>query len=208
MSSIEALALSLLVSQHTADLSRQAKLEELLKLQEENAKLKAAQRAAHPPKAKSKAAPIQSAPEMKGMLRSPTVESSRAFLVASRKARTLGESKLAIDQFIGYDHAGNFGAQDTRARMVAQTTIKPVSTAVPTKEEQLSAARSLAGFVHGLPDHLARTLDNLRGQAEKAAEAMIEAEKTGDQVKAAIERERLYGESGIYAQIRQMGFEI
>jgi hypothetical protein len=208
MSNVESLALALLVSQHDTDLARQAQAEELAKLQAENARLRAEQRAANPSKAKGSKTPIHGSFASKGMLRAPTVESSREFLVTVRRATNRQETIQAIDKFVGYDQGGDFGQQDTRARSLAQRTLKPVSTKVPTRDEQRSAERSLSGFVHGLPDNVARHLSNLRAQAKKSVAALIEAEKTGNQVAAAVERERLNGECGIYAQIRAMGFEV
>jgi hypothetical protein len=207
MSDVTSLAFDLLVSQHTTDVNRQAQLDEMVKLQLENSRLKAEQRAANPPKAKVGARPIHGAPTLKGIMRSPTVETATAFLVASRRSRSRGESIAAIEAFIGYDMTGDFGAQDTRARSLAQVTVRPVSTQGPTREEERSAANSMKGFVSGLPDHTARTLANLRAQAAKHAEALIEATKQGDTVAATVEYERLNGEAGIYAQIKTLGFD-
>jgi hypothetical protein len=203
MSNVESLALALLVSQHTTDLKRSALQEELAKLQAENAKLKAEQRAKNPPKAKKGAS---GSPVLKGMLREPTVETSTEFLSASRKARTRDESIAAIAAFVGYDVAGHFGTQDTRARMLAQTTLRPVSTKGLTREEQRSASRTAAGFVAGLPDHQAKQLANLRAQVERVTDAMIACQKAGNAVGAAVEKERLHGASGLYAQIKALGF--
>jgi hypothetical protein len=118
-----------------------------------------------------------------------------------------GDMIKAIDAFIGYDIGGNFGSQDTNARMLAARLLNPVKDNGPSREEQRSAARSLQGFVAGLPDNHAKHLANLRAQAEKATEALIECEKVGNEVGAAVERERLNGEAGIYAQIKALGFD-
>ena len=197
--SIQDVALAFLVSQQA---SHNAIQEELARLSQENAKLKAeqlAERQAKGPKAKKVAPPIHQTP---GLLREPTIESSKEFLSAARAARSREESIAAIDLFVGYNIAGNFGEQDTRARMLAQTTLRPVSTTGPTRQEQRSACRSAAGFVHGLPDPQAKQLANLRAQVERVTDALIQCQKKCDTVGEAVEHERLYGESGLYAQIK------
>lgn len=202
MSSVESLALALLVSQHTTDLNRQALTEELNRLAAENAKLRAEQRAAAP-KAKKGKAPIHQAPGMKGVLRNPTVESATTYLSSARRARTRDESIAAIDLFVGYDRSGNFGDQDVRARMLAQSTLKPIVVTGPTREEQRSAANSLKGFVSGLPDHQAKMLANLQAQEERVAADLIDYRKAGNEVAARLEEERL---AHVRQQIAAMGF--
>lgn len=202
--SVQDIALALLVSQQA---SHNAIQEELARLSQENAKLKAEQLAERQAKGpKPKKLPTHS-PTTVGLLRAPTVESSQTFLVAARKARSREESIAAIDLFVGYNLAGNFGEQETRARMLAQTTLRPVSTTGPTREEHRSACRSAAGFVHGLPDHQAKQLANLWAQVERVTDALIQCQKKNDTVGEAVEKERLYGESGLYAQIKTLGFD-
>ena len=218
-SSVQDNAFNLLLSQQATDNARQEQLAKLNELEAENAKLRAANKAANPPKAKKSKAPIHQVQQTKGMLRQPTVESSTEFMAAIRNAgkrlndkgvmttapmEVRGDIIKAIDAFVGYDIGGNFGSQDTNARMLAARLLNPVKDNSPTREELRSAARSLQGFVAGLPDNHAKHLANLRAQAEKVTDALIECEKVGNEVGATVERERL---SHIYSQIKSMGFE-
>jgi hypothetical protein len=201
--SIQDVALAFLVSQQA---NHNAIQEEMARLSEENAKLKAeqlAERLANPKPKKGKA-PIHQVVETVGMLRSPTVETSHEFLKAMRAAKSREESIAAIDLFVGYNLAGNFGEQDVRARMLAQSTLRPISTTGPTPQEQRSACRSAAGFVHGLPDHQAKQLANLRAQVERVIDAMMTCEKDGNTVGVAIESERL---AHLRLQIKSLGFD-
>lgn len=202
--SIQDVALAFLVSQQA---NHNAIQEEMARLSQENAELKAkqlAERQANPPKTKKGKAPIHQVVESVGMLRAPTVESSHEFLKAMRAAKSREESIAAIDLFVGYNLAGNFGEQDVRARMLAQSTLRPISVKGPTPQEQRSAARSAAGFVHGLPDHQAKQLANLRAQVERVIDAFMACEKDGNTVGAAIESERL---AHLRLQIKSLGFD-
>lgn len=215
-------ALNLLLSQQDAHNARQDQLAKLAELEEENAKLRAAKKAAEPPKVKKSKAPIHKVQETKGMLRQPTVESATEFMSAVRiagkrvndagKAYTAplevrGDLIKAIDAFVGYEMAGNFGSQELNARTLASRLLSGKVDNGPSRQELHAASRSLAGFVHGLPDNMAKQLANLRAQVERVTEALIECEREGNTVGATVERERLNGESGLYSQIRALGFD-
>lgn len=82
----------------------------------------------------------------------------------------------AIHAYIGYDTSRDFGSQDNEARAKANREASGrVVTAGPTREEQRSAARSMAGYVKGMPAPAAKLLANLRAREQAAAEAMIDA---------------------------------
>lgn len=223
MSSIQDTALVLLLSQQDTHNARQDQLAAIAKLESENAALRAAKKAAEPPKAKKSKAPIHKVQEIKGMLREPTVESATEFMSAMKVAgkrtndkglpytaplEVRGDLIKAIDAFIGYDMSGNFGSQELNARTLAGRILSgnKVDNG-PTRQEQHRASRTLAGFVAGLPDNMAKQLANLRAQVERVTDALIECEKAGNTVGAAVERERLNGEAGLFAQIRSLGFD-
>jgi hypothetical protein len=217
------IAIALLLSQQDTHNARQDQLAAIAKLEEENAKLRAAKKAAEPPKAKKSKAPIHKVQESKGMLRQPTVETATEFMAATRTAgkrvndkglpytaplEVRGDLIKAIDAFVGYEATGNFGSQELNARTLASRILSGNKVdSGPTREEQHRASRSLAGFVAGLPDNMAKQLANLRAQVERVTEALIECEKVGNTVGATVERERLNGESGLYAQIKALGFD-
>jgi len=205
--SLQEAALAFIVSQHNSDMASQ---ERLAVLEAENAKLRAeraAKKVAASGKIKASAAPIHSAVIPTVMLREPTLESSTEFMRAVRASRSREETIKALDAFVGYNLGGDFGSQDVKARMMAQRLLSGQKATGPSQQEQARASRSLAGFVAGLPDQQGKILANLRAQAEKATEALIECEKAGNTVGATVERERLNGAAGIYAQIRAMGFD-
>lgn len=189
--SIEA-ALLLLNSQYQAEQNSKAMQDEIQRIALENAKLRAAQREVAPKKEKgSKGRPIQGTAPMKGILRSPTVESSTTFLVAARRAANRAEGAAAIDAFVGYDVAGDFGAQDTRARSLAISCLKPQPFMGPTREEVRAAELAARGFVAGVADAIAKAKANLKAQSEVIISAIVEAEKDGNEAAATLERERL-----------------
>lgn len=87
----------------------------------------------------------------------------------------------AIHAYIGYDTSRDFGSQDAAARAKANREASGrVVVPGPTREEQRSAARSMAGYVHGMPLPAQKLLANLRAREQSAAEAMIDA-KTAEE---------------------------
>jgi hypothetical protein len=82
----------------------------------------------------------------------------------------------AIHAYVGYDTSRDFGSQDNEARAKANREASGrVVVAGPTREEQRSAARSMAGYVKGMPLPAQKLLANLRARGQAAAEAMIDA---------------------------------
>lgn len=72
--------------------------------------------------------------------------------------------------YVGYDPKGEFGSQDVAARMLAQRELRGApSTTTP----HTAPSRTLAGYVHGMPDHKARALANLQGQEAREVDAKI-----------------------------------
>jgi hypothetical protein len=119
----------------------------------------------------------------------------------------------AIASYIGYDPRGNFGAQDIAARAQAMRDLKVVKvTAGPPVLR--NASKSIAGYVHGMPDTRAKALSNLRAQGEATLSSIIEHEKAAMDMSrsdnerrlseglAKLDRERL---SHIHTDIRAMG---
>ena len=124
------------------------------------------------------------------------------FFTDSREVRN--DMIKAIHAYCGYDNSRNFGSQDQEARAKASRELSGKAIVVgPTREEQKAAARSMQGFIHGLPDHKARHLQNLLGRETAAVDAMLAHEKdandsqrsAADRVLSAglaeVERERL-----------------
>lgn len=85
----------------------------------------------------------------------------------------------AIHAYIGYDNRRDFGSQDQEARAKAQREIRAAQgykvAAGPTREEQRSAARSMSGFVAGMPAPAQKLLANLRAREQSTVEAMLDA---------------------------------
>jgi hypothetical protein len=85
----------------------------------------------------------------------------------------------------------------------------------PTREEQRSAERYLAGFVAGLPSHTQRTLADLQGREQAAVDAALDHDRDANDPKrstadrllsaglAEVERERLHA---IRNDIKSFGF--
>ncbi len=86
----------------------------------------------------------------------------------------------AIHAYCGYDNRLNFGSQDQAARAKAMRELRGVQVTGPSREEQRNAARSVAGFVAGMPKPSQRILLNLQARERAAAEAMIDA-KTAEE---------------------------
>lgn len=81
----------------------------------------------------------------------------------------------AIHAYCGYDVSRDFGSQDIEARAKAQRELRGGVVPGPSREEQRSAARSMAGYVKGMPLPAQKLLANLRAREQAAAEAMIDA---------------------------------
>lgn len=119
---------------------------------------------------------------------------AKAFMKAVRWAKTRDEIIAAIAGYVGYDNRRDFGSQDQAAKAKAQRELagnKVVGG--PTRSEERTAARSLQGFVAGMPHPAQRILLNLQARERAAAEAMIDA-------KTPQERE---AQRKILAQVRQ-----
>jgi hypothetical protein len=105
----------------------------------------------------------------------PGTLDARGFLLALRRASTRDQQIQAIAGYCGFDRHGDFGSQELAARMQAQRALKggvspltrPVNTAVPT----------VAGFVAGVPDGMARKVADLLARERMAAEAIGEHEQ-------------------------------
>lgn len=127
-----------------------------------------------------------------------------------------GDTIKAIAGFIGWNPRESFGSQEQNARAMASRMLSKRQDHGMTREELRSASRSLTGYVAGMPDRIARCVDNLKARAVTATEAMIQHEKDsqdmsrGTQARllseglAQVERERI---EQIRADIRAMGFE-
>jgi hypothetical protein len=164
----------------------------------------------------SKPVPIQKQPKRSSM-QLPQVGSldARSFIITLRKANDRNEQIKAIHAFVGYDMAGDFGTQEAAARTKAQRELSGRPIQGMTRSESRAAARSMTGFVAGLPDDNKRTLANLRAREVAAVEAMLQHEKDAANVErgeaerilsaglAEVERERL---TQIRADIAAMGF--
>lgn len=146
------------------------------------------------------AAPIQHKPAVFGVaMPERNTLDAKSFLIACRDAgkrsfesvnETTGEvrqvvkvdsSKVrddiiqAIHAYCGYDVSRDFGSQDIEARAKAQRELRGGVVPGPSREEQRSASRSLAGYVKGMPLPAQKLLANLRAREQAAAEAMIDA---------------------------------
>jgi hypothetical protein len=108
----------------------------------------------------------------------------------------------AIAAYIGFDPKGNFGAQDAAARAQAMRDLQIVKVTAGDRKAKASAARSLAGYVAGMPDRSAVALANLQAQHAVTVEAIAHFVQADDKVREAVERERL---SHIERQMADLG---
>ena len=140
--------------------------------------------------------------DTKGLLREPTIESSKTFLVAARRRIPGKRASLPSKPFVGFDRGGDFGTQDTRARSLAQTTLRPVSDRPgPTREERGSAAMS-ARFRGRDTGSTAKHCQS-QAQAEKFASVLIEYEKSATWWVSRSRKERLYGKAASTQRCRR-----
>jgi len=124
---------------------------------------------------------------------------AKSFLRAMAKASSRDESIKAIAGYCGYDRHGDFGSQDTMARMKAKNELRPVK-ALPLPVH--SAAPSVKGYISGVNDPKAKRIADLQGREvyatdemqahTKAAEAATsEAERNHFATLAAVEAARI-----------------
>ena len=100
---------------------------------------------------------------------------AKGFILATRKAKTRDEIIVAIAGFVGYDNRRDFGSQEMEAKLAAQRAMRP--TPVTSVPYQRTTVPSAAGYVAGMPDHQRRTLNDLLGREQLAAEKMAEHQK-------------------------------
>lgn len=105
---------------------------------------------------------------------------------------------------VGYDARGNFGQQEQAALALAAKELGVSKvTAGKDRAEVKSAARSLAGFVAGVPDSRGKYLANLLAQREVIVEAIATYTAAQADDKVMLEEERL---SHLNAQLEAMGY--
>jgi hypothetical protein len=185
--------LAFLLSQHNSDnAAHEASKVEVVVVR--NAEPKSKKGASTPEARKGEvAAPIHQGPKTFGVtLPERNTLDAKSFLLACRDAGKRRNDKgifftdpkmvredliKAIHAYCGYDLHGNFGSQESEARAKAQREIRGFKATGPTREELKAAARSATGFVHGMPDHKARHLQNLLGRETAAVDAMLAHEK-------------------------------
>jgi hypothetical protein len=161
---------------------------------------------------------------------SPYILTAPAFLKAMRLAgqrvnqdgkvftdpsKVREDSIAAIHAYCGYDSKRLFGEQDAAARTKAQREMgvgKPLKGM--TKFEQHRANRTLAGWVRGLPNDMAKMVQGLLGRETLAASEMVRHQKDSEDMSrpeearklsagmAAFEEERL---SSIRADLIKIG---
>jgi hypothetical protein len=190
MSSALALALTALTAQHNSELAAQeASKTDTIVIRNAEPKAKGKKQAM--PSKGEQAAPIHDGPKVFGVTM-PERNSldAKGYLLAMRNAGKRVSDKgipftdpkeirndqiKAIHAYCGYDTHGTFGGQEMLATAKANRELsgKPIVVG-PSREELKSAARSAAGFVHGLPDYKQRALLNLQGREREAVDAMIQ----------------------------------
>jgi len=89
-----------------------------------------------------------------------------------------GDQIRAIAAYTGYDSRGSFAAQDLAARTHANAELNGKMVMPGSKSEDQSAARSLEGYVHGMPDAIGTAVENLQAQERKVVETIIELERS------------------------------
>ena len=127
----------------------------------------------------------------------------RGFLKAVRDSRTQQERVFAIAAFVGFDPTRDFGSQLMAAEMRAKRELDGKPIPGPSREEKRAAARSLSGFVAGMPDATQKKIADLMARETASAEALSmhendaadksrsTAERTLSMGWADVERERL-----------------
>lgn len=164
MFAAQSVALSFLIAQH-------------------NAESKAAEPVARAVrKAKAEPAPIPQTPKSSVMTPGITLLAvgtldAQHFIVAMRKASNRNDQIKYIAAFVGYDPNGDFGFQEAAARTKAQRELSDRPIQGPSRAEAKSAARSMIGFVAGMPDTLQRKLADLKAREVAAVDAMLSHQK-------------------------------
>lgn len=127
----------------------------------------------------------------------PVKLNAREFLLAMRNAgqrrndtgrlytdqsKVREDSIQAIHAYVGYDPEQLFGVQESAARTKAQREmgVGLPNPKAPTKFEAHRANRTLAGYVHGMPDSQARQIEDLLGREKLAASEMLRHKKESE----------------------------
>jgi hypothetical protein len=108
----------------------------------------------------------------------------QAFIVAMRRAKSREEQIKAIAGYCGYSTKELFGAQETMARMQANRAISGHKLVIRTPAETHNAYRSVQGYCHGLPDHDAKRLADLKAREVETVESMVKCEEVGNLIMA------------------------
>lgn len=133
-------------------------------------------------------AEVKPGPKTAELVKAGTLDAAgfmQAMRNAGKRANAHGvmlrdESKVREDQiqaiagYIGYNLAENFGPQEAAARTKANRELSGRPIQGPTREEQRAAARTMLGYVHGMPNDRQRRLANLQARELEAVEAMIQ----------------------------------
>lgn len=104
----------------------------------------------------------------------PEVGSLQAngFLLMMRHAKTSEEKIFAIHAYTGYDFSDTLGNQEFLALAKAKREIHPIDASGPSRSEQREAARSLQGWVAGMPDNHGKMARDLLKREQLCAEEM------------------------------------
>jgi hypothetical protein len=108
----------------------------------------------------------------------------QAFIVAMRRAKSREEQIKAIAGYCGYSTKELFGAQETMARMQANRAISGHKLVIRTPTETHNAYRSVQGYCHGMPDHDAKRLADLKAREVETVESMVRCEEVGNLIMA------------------------
>jgi hypothetical protein len=108
----------------------------------------------------------------------------QAFIVAMRRAKSREEQIKAIAGYCGYSTKELFGAQETMARMQANRAISGHKLVIRTPAETHNAYRSVQGYCHGMPDHDAKRLADLKAREVETVESMVKCEEVGNLIMA------------------------
>lgn len=190
MSEAEVLALSFLLTQHTTE-QQQIEATRVVVTTTGSLNPRPSNRQV---KAKTKAVPIQGNPAKQNMVPGAIMAEkgsleAKGFLVGMRRAVTRDEQITLISAYVGYDRRGDFGQQEVAARMKAQREVSGKVDRGPSRSEQRSAARTMTGYVAGMPDNLQRQIANLLGQEAATADTLIGHEKdAADKSRSSVDR--------------------
>lgn len=139
-------------------------------------------------------------------LPAPGTIGAEQYLIGMRSAKDRQAETRLIASFIGYDAKLVHGDNLLKASMAAKRAMRPIDASGPSRSEQRSAARSVAGYVAGMPDYHEKRLADLKGRERLAVEAIIENEKAANAAKSpedkALTMAKADLERGRLAQIR------